>query len=244
MVGSILEANLPQSFVIDMEIEEGANSSEEFDRLHKSHALQAQVSQTTAREDTSEKYTTIYMGKIKGKYIDYVTLMIQKLEQNKVTFNSGMVGVIDSFDAANHNITDTGGTSVISYSSQVFSADTISQGYTTSKSLNILTWQQVQGKESSNVVFPYILEHYSNKKELQDRVFIKDNFKLNLYDMHDRKMLYMLTQYSLYKRKYNFFYFVIADAVEVLRCMSPINAKSSIMKSKSTYTIDRQCATV
>ena len=61
-------------------------------------------------------------------------MTIQKFRQNDVTFNSGMVGVIDSFDAANHNITDTGGTSVISYSSQVFSADTISKGYTTSES--------------------------------------------------------------------------------------------------------------
>ena len=61
-------------------------------------------------------------------------MMIKKFEQNKVMFNSGMVGVIDSFDAANHNITDTGDTSVISYSSQVFSADTISKGYTTSES--------------------------------------------------------------------------------------------------------------
>jgi len=113
-----------------------------------------------------------------------------------------MVGVIDSFDAANHNITDTGGTSVITYSSQVFSADTILKGYTTSESLNILTWQQVQGKKSSNVVFPSILEHYNSKKELQDRVFIKDDFKLNLYDMHNEKML-ILTQHSLYNQKHH-----------------------------------------
>jgi len=65
MVGSILDANLPGSYGIDEEIEERAQSSEEFDQLNELNALQVQASQMTARKDTSGKNTMIYVRKIK-----------------------------------------------------------------------------------------------------------------------------------------------------------------------------------
>ena len=89
--------------------------------------------------------------------------------------------------------------------------NSIKAGYSTSASRNILTWQQMIGTESYANLMPVLEPIYERKKAVlnnnlriePDCKFINKNSKITLYDLHDGKMLYLLTQHSLYNRKFH-----------------------------------------
>lgn len=58
-------------------------------------------------------------------------------------------------------------------------------------------------EETQSTVFPAVIPVYEEKKRLMARETVLDGVNLSLYDMHDGKMLYMLTQHSLWNRKYH-----------------------------------------
>jgi len=115
------------------------------------------------RESTSDDNAPINVRKIKGTYNNYIVMLQNKFKKNGVCFDASLVAIIDSFDAANHLITDMGTTSIICFSSQLVSARTVSKGFTSTESLNIFTWKQVQKKESGKVVFFSVQDHYKKK---------------------------------------------------------------------------------
>ena len=58
-----------------------------------------------------------------------------------------------------------------------------------------MTWQQILAKESPQNVMPAFREYYSSVRKLVD-----SNGDVLVYDCHDGKMLYILTQHSLWNR--------------------------------------------
>ena len=119
--------------------------------------------------------------------------------------------IIDSFDGAQHRRTSKERTNIVSFSSQMLTLNSIKAGYSTSASRNILTWQQMIGTESYANLMPVLEPIYERKKEINnnnlriesDCKFMNKNSKITLYDLHDGKMLYLLTQHSLYNRKFH-----------------------------------------
>ena len=77
--------------------------------------------------------------------------------------------------------------------------DTIVSGRSTVNSLNILTWQQIQGEEKSAYVFPAIASIFQTNKDINENSMeLIPNSKLFFYDIHDGKILYLLTQHLLF----------------------------------------------
>ena len=97
----------------------------------------------------------IYVAKLDGNYCDYVGMMVKKHHDMKRGLN-GSVIVIDSYDGAEHHSRRDKTNSIISFSSQMFSQSTVKKGNTPAQSFNILTWQQVEGKECAQNMFPAI----------------------------------------------------------------------------------------
>ena len=66
--------------------------------------------------------------------------------------------------------------------------------------MDILTWQQVAADEKREYIFPVVSNVYHYKKDVllgkYDNVFGKD-CKIYFHDLHDERMLYMLTQHLL-----------------------------------------------
>jgi len=89
---------------------------------------------------------------------------MNKHERVGIQFDkSTTIAIIDSFDGANHFVTEDGSISVMSFSSQIVSPQIIQQGYTCAQSINILTWQQVMAKETAQNIFPSVYQHYKKK---------------------------------------------------------------------------------
>ena len=90
-------------------------------------------------------------------------------------------------------------TSLILFSSTMFTPNQMNKKQVTvGSSLNILTWQQIRWVENLSVMLPSVNDHYIKKCELYTDTKMKHTL---LYDMHDGKMLYLLTQHSLWNRK-------------------------------------------
>ena len=139
-----------------------------------------------------------HVAKLKLDAIQLYELMKNKfVKKHGIQFpNSQPVGMLQSWDGANHRVTTKGGeTSVLSCSNCVFNRGTVSEGFTTAKSDTILTWQQILASESPQNVMPAFREYYSCIRKLQD-----ENGDVIVYDCHDGKMLYILTQHSLWNR--------------------------------------------
>ena len=105
--------------------------------------------------------------------------------------------VLDSYDGAHHTNNVKKKRNIISFSSQVISERTVNQIGSTAESANILTWMQELCEEKADHLFPLLKEVYKSKYELS----FEDGTRV-YYDMHDGKMLYILTQHSLYNRKH------------------------------------------
>ena len=160
--------------------------------------------------------------KIDGCYDDYIYMMAKKLNnrnklvatdnnENRLIHNDSNIIVIDSYDGAQHRKTAKNRTNIISFSSQMITKESIKAGYSTSVSRNILTWQQMIGQESSANLMPVLNSVYERKEAIlngnikieTDCKFMNKDSKISLYDLHDGKMLYLLTQHSLFNRKFH-----------------------------------------
>ena len=139
---------------------------------------------------------------IEGEYEDYVRMLEEKHEgAGRNIDNESDVFVLDSFDGAEHLRSKKKITSVISFSSSLTSGAWINgKDVTAGSSLNILTWQQIRGKESIHTMIPAVENYFHEKKRLRDETE-KRNY--HFYDIHDGKMLYLLTQHSQWSRKNN-----------------------------------------
>ena len=125
-------------------------------------------------------------------------MLDQHISKGKKTGNE--IIVIDSYDGAEHQKTKKGQKSVVSFSSQI-----IATGTSAANSFNILTWQQMLGDEKPCNIFPSLENVYKEKLELRQNGIRENGIagsKFCLYDLHDGKMLYMLTQHSLFNQKH------------------------------------------
>lgn len=140
--------------------------------------------------------------KIEGKYIDYIkNIYIKNL--NKSTNSEDLI-VIDSYDGAEHLNTGKRNTSIISFSSTMISTSYIAKGEDAASSFDILTWQQIIAAETASNIFPVVENVFQNKKEIFDTLNNNDNdIKFSYYEVHDGRMIYMLTQHSLFNRKHH-----------------------------------------
>ena len=147
-------------------------------------------------------------GKIDGSYCSYVKMMASKhKDYDRRIMEDADVIVIDLFDGAKHSKSNTKRTSLISFSSQLFTPQMINLGKVTcGSSLNILTWQQINGTESYSNMMPAVKEYFESKGKLYSKTdtipFLKKS-RISYYDLHDGKMLYLLTQHSLWNRKHH-----------------------------------------
>ena len=82
----------------------------------------------------------------------------------------------------------------------MFCESTVKTGSFPSQSFNILTWEQVLGEEKASNIFPVVDSIYETKKDLIECKIPSclDDCNVSYYDMHDGKMIYMLTGHSLY----------------------------------------------
>ena len=141
-------------------------------------------------------------GRIIGRYEHYLELLVQKHVNfdRKICAGDDLI-VIDSFDGAEHSKSNKNRTSLISFSSQMFTPSLINSGtITAGSSLNILTWQQMRATESYSTMMPAVNDYFKAKGllyEKQNTVALLENCSISYYDMHDGKMLYLLTQHSL-----------------------------------------------
>ena len=69
-----------------------------------------------------------------------------------------------------------------------FSGYTVASGFTTGGGLNILTWQQVVGKEKYPNVFAVVENIFVEKQSLMESYP-----NISCYDMHYGKIFYVLT---------------------------------------------------
>ena len=154
-------------------------------------------------KESSAKKGEIMAARITGGFEKICNLMVEKHVTKKRKIN-GEVLVIDSYDGAVHNRSKTGDSSIISFSSQLVSSSLLKhEGVSAGNSLNILTWQQVICSEKSENVFPAIKEHYGSKKIMRERKDEMSNgIKFIFKEVHNGKMLYLLTQHSLFTRKH------------------------------------------
>ena len=76
------------------------------------------------------------------------------------------------------------------------------ESISTAESFNILTWQQIVADEKLDHIIPVIKEIYEEKSRLRkNSMIIYNDCNFNFYDMHDAKMLYLMTQHLLWNRK-------------------------------------------
>ena len=110
--------------------------------------------------------------------------------------------VLNSFDSVEHLKSKKNIICVISFSSSLSSPFLWIQGkdVTAGSSLNILTWQQVIGKESFQLLSPSLKVHFEERKILKykNHEFVNYYF----YYLHERKMLHLFSQHSLWNRKH------------------------------------------
>ena len=87
----------------------------------------------------------------------------------------------------------------------MFSHSTVKEGATPAQSFNILTWQQIEGTECAKNIFPVIQYVLYSKKKMREEGLesLLPGCNVSFYDLHDGKMLYLLTQHSLWSRRHH-----------------------------------------
>ena len=104
-----------------------------------------------------------------GAYRDYVSMMLEQHNRKDRPLTENII-VIDSYDGAEHKISNSGRTNVISFSSKTLSNNTITSGVTSGKSQDILTWQQLNcGKKAVNI-YPALADVYKEKSKFSKRL--------------------------------------------------------------------------
>ena len=146
-------------------------------------------------------------AQISGGYETYIALLEKKHEKKGRRIDPIQnTFVIDSIDGAEHTRSKKNISSIISFSTSLTCSDWInSKDVTAGSSLNILTWMQVQGTESLGSMIPSVDGYFKSKKVLRDKAGREDikRSKYHYYDLHDGKMLYLLTQHSQWNRKFH-----------------------------------------
>ena len=145
------------------------------------------------------------LGKIEGEYKDYVKLLKERhLKKSLDPFCNKRAVIIDSYDGAQHEKTAKNETNIVSFSSKLVSDQSLREGYGGGTSLDILTWQQMRGDETARNIFPAIENILENKKEMVDEMTKNpDGDQYDMYELHDGKMIYLLTGHALYNRKFH-----------------------------------------
>ena len=117
---------------------------------------------------------------------------------------SGSVIIMNSCDGAEHRKTQSKKVSIVSFSSQLISKNSIKLGMSPASSHNILTWQQMLGSETSHNLFPILRPIYERKKHMLETApdFLNGCF-VSFCDLHDRKMSHLLTGHSLHNRRHH-----------------------------------------
>ena len=157
------------------------------------------------------QHKEVYAAKIDGGYDAVVNSMEKKhISRGRVVEggDGGNVVIIDSIDGAEHLKSKKDITSVISFSSTMYAPQWVqSKQITGGSSLNILTWQQVRGTENLHTMMPAVEEYFRTKRNFREERKREEDAgtvagRYNFYDLHDGKMLYLLTQHSQWNRKY------------------------------------------
>ena len=155
-----------------------------------------------ASESTSD---SIEGAKIEGGYENHMKLLMEAHRLKGREIKNNEVIVLDSIDGAEHLRSKNRITSVISFSSTIFTSKWLNEGHVSAgSSQNMLTWQQVRGTESLFTMMPAVKQYFEEKRVLALRSLNNaSTTKFRFYDLHDGKMLYLLTQHSMWNRMYN-----------------------------------------
>ena len=148
----------------------------------------------------SNKEDDVMVARIDGSFEDYVKMMTDKYSNMKIELDNNRI-VIDSYDGAEHKKTTKGKVGLVSFNSQLLSPSSITK-CSPASSLNILTWQQLVGEEKLNLLIPALKGIYKSRADMRRKELEEDGKPMHtFYQLHDGKMLYLLTQHSLFNRK-------------------------------------------
>ena len=147
-----------------------------------------------------------HVAQLDGGYPYYYEILVSNHRRLNVSLprddmDNPPIGMIASFDGAHFLSTDEEITNITSFRCLLFSRRSSENGITNSQSRSILTWQQVVRKEDDVTVFRALGTHCHDKLKLLLQVR-ESGKNLNMFDMHDGKILYMLTGHSLWNRKH------------------------------------------
>lgn len=95
-------------------------------------------------------------------------------------------------------------TSIISFSLQTVSKETIAKGISPSLIFSILTWMQVNGNEEASNLFLCLKTIYQKKSELRNTSnSLIDVCTIKYYELYDGKMLCLLCQHLLFNCRHH-----------------------------------------
>jgi len=156
---------------------------------------------------TVDKY--IIGAKLDCDYAGMIDIMHQKHNAKGIKIVDGEdLIVLNSFDGAEAFKSQKNVGSVVSFSSSLLTSSMIqSKIIKGGSSFNICTWMQMMGKENLEMMKAVL----DNSYWLQRKSFVEGSLKVGnhsssnvwVYDVHDAKMLYSLTQHSQWNRKHN-----------------------------------------
>ena len=223
------EANLPSAYKIDKQLplkvenvsfkyadgnynNHGSNTAAEYndreDLLYgdSSKPLKSELDALQVFSVDADGSNEVFGSKLEGGMEDWIEAMLKKFDCKRYTVEDGDdLILINSFDGAEAIKTEKELKSVISFSSQILTPRLIQSGtLQAGSSFNILTWMQLIGKEELKVLRPCMSEYLSIRRELVEGRIKSPSFpssKIWTYDVHDGKMLYLLTQHSQWNRK-------------------------------------------
>lgn len=147
---------------------------------------------------------TVIGAKIEGTMEDYINLMRNKHISKGRKIDGEDLILISSFDGAEIMQSNKQKRSVISFSSSLITASMINKRQVTSgQTSNILTWQQVLGKEDKFIMQQSLTDYFEGQQRLLHRNSEDRTTKIFCYNCHDGKMIYQLVQCSQWNRKHH-----------------------------------------
>ena len=132
--------------------------------------------------------------------------MVKKFDKkgHKIERDDDVIA-LNCFDGAEAIRSEKQVKGVISFSSLILTAKLINGGHVQAgSSFNILIWLQILGKEEIKVMKPCLLQFLIDRRELfeeRPKPTLLPNNKIYMYDLHDGKLLNLLTQHSMWNRR-------------------------------------------
>ena len=127
-------------------------------------------------------------------------------EKQKGIKLQGDIGIMNSFDGENYIVREDGSTYILSFSCQLFNRDIV-EGTSSTASENIFTWQQAMCKENWKNLSVLLEDHYTEREQVKKTLETEyPLINIQYYDIHDGKMIYLLTQHSAYNGKFDPFF--------------------------------------